>query len=80
MSKVVIVRKSPTVRPRRVSKIKGHPLHVPVNVKVTGERTMLKQVRLEPLGDSRDVVKVLTGTRGRPRLLPVSEIERVRVL
>lgn len=72
--KIVIVKKS-----RKSSEV-SFPLNVPVNVKVQGERTMLKQVRLVPVDDSREVVKVLTGHRGRPSLLPIAQIERVRAL
>lgn len=53
---------------------------VPVNVKVAGERTMLKGVTLLPIEGERGKVKVLSGGRGRPRHLPVEMIERVRAL
>lgn len=71
--KVVVVRKS---RPAKFS----FPIGVPVNVKVKGERTMMKHVTLAPVPDDSTAVKVLTGRRGRPAILSVSNIERVRAL
>ena len=71
--KVVIVRKS------RAPKF-SFPVGVPVNVKVKGERVMMKHVTLAPVPDDSSAVKVLTGRRGRPAILPVANIERVRAL
>jgi hypothetical protein len=53
---------------------------VPVNVKVEGRRTLLKGVTLLPVDGRTGTVKVLTGQRGRPSLLTVDQIQRVRVL
>lgn len=72
MSKKVIIRKKPV-----------HPtvkVGVPVNVKVEGTRTVLKRVTLAPIDGRTDAVKVMTGRRGRPSILQVASIERVRVL
>jgi hypothetical protein len=56
------------------------PLDVPVNVKVAGERAMRKGVRLSAHPTDDTLVRVLSGGRGRPAHLPVSSIEKVRVL
>jgi hypothetical protein len=56
------------------------PVNVECNVKVQGQRTMLKHVRLVPFPEGNEMVKVLTGHRGRPMHLPVEQIERVRPL
>lgn len=50
--------------------------NVPVNVKVEGERKMLRDVMLVPTNTS-GVFALRTGTRGRPRLLGQSEIEKI---
>ena len=71
--KVVVVRKS------RAPKF-SFPVGVPVNVKVAGERVMMKHVTLVPIPDDNTAVKVMTGRRGRPAILSVSSIERVRAL
>jgi len=58
----------------------GFPLDVPVNVKVTGERAMRKGITLTAHPSDPTLVRVLTGGRGRPSHLAVSDIERVRAL
>lgn len=50
--------------------------NVPVNVKVEGERKMLRDVMLVPTNTS-GIFALRTGTRGRPRLLGQSEIEKI---
>lgn len=56
------------------------PVNVECNVKVQGQRTMMKHVRLVPFPEGTEMVKVLTGNRGRPMHLNVEQIERVRPL
>lgn len=68
MAKVVRKKKAPSL-----------PLDVPVNVKVKGESAMRKNVRLVASTDG-SMVNVMTGRRGRPARLVLSDIERVRVL
>lgn len=78
--RVVIVKKSASKKPVRKPRFK-FATNTPVNVKVAGERRMMKSVVLVPFEDgSKDRVKVLTGRVGRPMHLPVESIERVRVL
>ena len=74
--KVRIVKKSTPPKYRVGRQVL--PLDKPVNVKVAGQRTMLKSVTLVP--NDSETVKVRTGRRGRPMILPVSNIERVRAL
>lgn len=56
------------------------PFGVLVNVKVQGQRLMLKRVTLAPSDRDPFAVKVLTGRRGRPAILPLDNIERVRAI
>jgi hypothetical protein len=58
----------------------GFPTGVPCNVKVAGERAMRKGVVLTPDPTDSSRVRVLTGRRGRPSVLPVESIEKVRAL
>lgn len=53
--------------------------NVPVNVKVEGERKMLRDVMLVPT-NTTGVFALRTGSRGRPRLVGASEIEKITVL
>jgi hypothetical protein len=69
-SKKVVVRRR---RP-------AFPMGVPLNIKVAGERTMRKGVRLAQHPSDPTLVRVLTGSRGRPSHLPVASIEKVRAL
>ena len=73
--KVVIVRRS-TVKSRKPRF--PFPVEVPVNVKVQGQRAMLKGVTLVPVEKGK--IKVLTGTRGRPSFLTTEQIVKVRAL
>lgn len=50
--------------------------NVPVNVKVEGERKMLRDVMLVPT-NTTGVFALRTGKRGRPRLVAQSEIEKI---
>lgn len=56
------------------------PLNVPVNVKVEGERVMRKNVVLTMHPSDPSKVNVKTGRRGRPAILSLSNIEKVRAL
>lgn len=73
-------RKVVKVVRRRPSPLDETPLGVPLNVKVKGERTMLKHVTLDVHPTDPYMVVVRTGQRGRPKHLHVESIERVRVL
>jgi hypothetical protein len=77
MSKTTTTRK---VRVVRKPVVKGIPVGVPVNVKVRGERTMLKGVTLHQHATNKSLLTVRTGGRGRPSHLPIDRIESVRAL
>lgn len=54
--------------------------NVLANIKVEGERTMLKNVVLVPVQGEPGLFKVKTGRRGRPRLLAQEEIQKITVV
>jgi hypothetical protein len=82
--KVVVRRSTKTAKvesttPRR-RRTHNFPLDVAVNVKVAGERAMRKNVVLVQHPTDNTLLRVLTGSRGRPSHLAITDIEKVRAL